>query len=637
MLLYAYFAKRGKRKDDAFQRQHNGDSEDNTNTNTPRLVISDHTDTKNSGEKSPSSPTGGSQTPGGTLSPKRTGPQPGLTPLDSHVSSATSTQFHHEHPNVRNFSFPLDMRVDKLQAERRARHKYTIRRPRALQYSFKQQFVTAVVEEPESSGHGEHGKHARAEKSEISSHLPEAVARQRERQDLFIDLIWVGIIGNLSEVFSSLNFSEGSSSPGMAFLVFILVFLPSWRIWNAMREFLNNYYMDDLAQRMFTFWILALSVFYGNQLAYLAEDIEVVKVWCISTYLLILGSFMIIEEIYSIWIPWLRKLVLVQTLIRIPGVALWVTGIYLHGAKAIGPILAATLWEYICPLFLDSPLAEHLTPGEYKKALDVNHFSSRMASFFIIVLGEGVLQLVVNGPLGRGLNGTTGTMIWVLLIYFNFSFLYFFRDGSKTFLPAVRHKGWRFLTFVFWHIPLFSSLLTFVAGVMFILRHQHEQNYSQQQDESKLTPEAVARYIQNACWCCALSISIIVLSMLVLAILDRPLDKPGTLRLDNRYARMGARVFYIVFIMCLPIKTNINPALFLGLAGGGLSMITLWEWCSSLETGGGFIEPKGITLMMSHELKGKREVAVAHGEAEDHHSLRKKFELKSLNGHRGPH
>lgn len=418
----------------------------------------------------------------------------------------------------------------------------------------------------------------------------------------------------------------------------MLVFLPSWRIWNAMREFLNNYYMEDMIQRMFTFWILVLSVFYGNQLAYLPEDIDSVKVWCISTYLIILGSFLLIEEGYSIFIPWLRKLVLVQVLIRIPGVGLWIAGIYLNGPRAIGPIVAAILWEYACPMLLDSPLADRLTPGDYKKALDVTHFSTRMANFFIIVLGEGVLQLIKDGPLGRGLNGTTGTMTWVLLIYFNFSFLYFFRDGSRTYLPAVRRKGWKFLIFIAWHIPLFASLLTFVAAVMFILRHQNEQNYSQQQLKSQpeLTPEQVTSYTYNAVWTCASSLSIIVLSMLGLALLDKPLDKPGTLRVDNRYVRMGGRVVYILIILCLPIKKNINPALFLGIAGAGLVLLTIYEWNSSLEVGGGFIEPKGLTLMMSHELKGKREVAVAHGEAEDHQHLRRKFEFRSQVG-RGGH
>jgi hypothetical protein len=73
---------------------------------------------------------------------------------------------------------------------------------------------------------------------------PEGISKHRERLDLFIDLIWVGIIGNLSEVFSTLYFEPGSNA-GHAVGLFVLLFLPSWRIWNFLREFLNNYYMDD--------------------------------------------------------------------------------------------------------------------------------------------------------------------------------------------------------------------------------------------------------------------------------------------------------------------------------------------------------------------------------------------------------
>ncbi|EXJ72378.1 uncharacterized protein A1O5_04882 [Cladophialophora psammophila CBS 110553] len=186
----------------------------------------------------------------------------------------------------------------------RARHRYAIRRPRALQFSYRSQVVHAGDERgvPEPSN-----------RSSISSHLPEDIAKERERLDLFIDLIWVGIIGNLSEVFSSLGFRPGDPGLGIATLVVILVFLPSWRIWDAMREFLNNYYMDDMVQRAFTLWALLLSVFYGNQLAYLTEDIDEVKQWVISTYLIIFGAFALIELVYSIFIKWLRKPVLFQT------------------------------------------------------------------------------------------------------------------------------------------------------------------------------------------------------------------------------------------------------------------------------------------------------------------------------------
>ena len=512
---------------------------------------------------------------------------------------------------------PIRTQINIWQVERRARHKYTIRRPRALQYSYRRKVITPG---------DEHGvlapnEHGHAEKSDISSHLPEAVAKQRERLDLFIDLIWVGIIGNLSEVFSTFSFSPEYSRTDVGTLVFILVFLPSWRIWNTMREFLNNYYMDDMVQRIFQFWVLVLSVFYGNQLAYLPEDIEVVKCWAITVYLIIHSSFLMIENVYSIWIPWLRKLCLFGLILRLPGVGLWVGAIFVPGIRAAGLIIGAIFWEYMCPLIMDSRLVDRLTPMEYKKALDLNHFQSRMANFFIIVLGEGVLQLITNGPLGLGLNVNTGNMSWVLMIYYAFSFLYFIRDGSKTYMPAVRHGGWRFLAFVWWHIPLFSSLLCFVASVMFILRHQYEVNDHQKNQEA-LTGKELDRYIYRAVWTCATSLAIIMLALLVLALLDKPMDKKGTLRVDNRYIRLGSRVVYIIVILCLPIAP-MSPDLFLGIAGFGLVVVSVYEWNCCLEKGGGFIEPRGLTLMMNHELKGNKQVtvkhvAVSHGDIDDH-------------------
>ena len=106
MLLYAYFAKRQRRREQAFEAQHNA-------AEPPRLVVSDHTtlaDTDSPNEKPSSphsgltSPQSGLETPGVTLSPTQTGPGPGLTPLDSRTSSTGyAPNEHHEyeeHPNV---------------------------------------------------------------------------------------------------------------------------------------------------------------------------------------------------------------------------------------------------------------------------------------------------------------------------------------------------------------------------------------------------------------------------------------------------------------------------------------------------------------------------------------------------------
>ncbi|KIX96841.1 uncharacterized protein Z520_07561 [Fonsecaea multimorphosa CBS 102226] len=499
--------------------------------------------------------------------------------LNVHVDSHASHEHTHHH------------------AEIRARHRYTIRRPRALQFSYRSQVIHAG---------DERGLHETNSRSSISSHLPEDIAKERERLDLFIDLIWVGIIGNLSEVFSSLGFRAEDPNLGIAILVFTLVFLPSWRIWDAMREFLNNYYMDDMVQRAFTLWILLLSVFYGNQLAYLTKDIDEVKQWVISTYLVIFGAFWLIELAYSIFIKWLRKLVFFQTILRLPSIALWVTAIQLPGARAIGPVCGAIVWEYLCPIIMDSQVTARLTPIEVKKALDVHHFQSRMSNFFIIILGEGVLQLVKDGPLGLGLNGSTGVMIWILMIYYEFSFLYFNRDGSRKFVPAATKRGQKTLMWVFWHIPLFSSILTFASSVMFIIRHQPDAPYNSltgQASAEKIPQDDLPLYLYRAVWTCATSLGVIMLSMTALALLDKSLDEPATLKINNRYIRLAGRIVYIIVIPCVPAAHNIDADLFLGIAAFMLLGVTVWEWNVGLDKGGALIEPLGLSHMMSRELK----------------------------------
>jgi low temperature requirement protein LtrA len=110
-------------------------------------------------------------------------------------------------------------------------HHYFFERPRALQYTYLGERIS-------------YGEDAAPISHEISSasdlkYTAEGVAKARERIDLFIDLVWVGIISNLSEVFSEVYFAPHQSA-GKAFLMFIVVFLPAWRIWNFLREFLSQ-------------------------------------------------------------------------------------------------------------------------------------------------------------------------------------------------------------------------------------------------------------------------------------------------------------------------------------------------------------------------------------------------------------
>jgi low temperature requirement protein LtrA len=140
-------------------------------------------------------------------------------------------------------------------------------------------------------------------------------------------------------------------------------------------------------------------MFYGNNLAYLTERPERTKIFCKSLYLFTRATLLSAEIFNSLFIPWLRKLVFITLLLYLPGIGLWTAGIYINGIAAVGPIIAAVIWEYAVPVIVDSPLFRRLVPSEYGKAVDPHHLTSRMMNFFIITLGEGVLQLIKDGPL----------------------------------------------------------------------------------------------------------------------------------------------------------------------------------------------------------------------------------------------
>jgi hypothetical protein len=154
-----------------------------------------------------------------------------------------------QHIDVNGFvpnALPESICPEKVELlESRPRHRYIFRRPRALQYTYQSRVLrvgeeetarelNAVLSPTSTEKRGPHISHHH------ENNLHHAIEKHREHLDLFIDLIWVGIIGHISEVFAQEIFKPGGANPRLAFLYFIVAFLPSWRIWNGVREFLTT-------------------------------------------------------------------------------------------------------------------------------------------------------------------------------------------------------------------------------------------------------------------------------------------------------------------------------------------------------------------------------------------------------------
>ena len=268
------------------------------------------------------------------------------------------------------------------------------------------------------------------------------------RFELFIDLIWVGIISNLAEHFSDQVFqSESTFSVEDAVFEFIILFLIAWRIWKDLQEFMGRYHTNDLVERLFVTWIIILATLYGNNAPYLLDAREPSNV-TVVIFLVILASFIVLESAYSVFIPSLRRELALRLAAAALTMSLWIPATFVHYPIRAGLIFAAIVTEYLTSAFVATPLAERILKQQRLNNLDMDHWVERVQDFYIIILGEGVLSLIKGSPLGNGITDQAGTGVLALVAYYVLSAFYFNGDQSRRYVHAVRRTWWRK---VLWH------------------------------------------------------------------------------------------------------------------------------------------------------------------------------------------
>lgn len=119
---------------------------------------------------------------------------------------------------------------------RLTRHNKIFRRPRALLYH------------PVHHERKPEGAHTRSVSSndarDSEGRSSDNIPKQLRRIDLFVDLVWVGIIANLSGTFGEQAFSDSGVSINTAVGEFVLLFFPIWKVWDDLRSYTSHYYME---------------------------------------------------------------------------------------------------------------------------------------------------------------------------------------------------------------------------------------------------------------------------------------------------------------------------------------------------------------------------------------------------------
>jgi low temperature requirement protein LtrA len=327
---------------------------------------------------------------------------------------------------------------------------YIIRRPRTLQFYHPEiSGSTTPLEKQlgrESTSMNREPSNISNESSTDGQKEEGDATKQHERVDLFIDLIWVGIIANLSASFGEQAFGENTGlTIGEATGEFVLLFIPIWRMWDYLREYIGNFYKDDLTDRNFIVWILILSVLYGVNAPFAFSPVDEgnsLKL-LIAIYLVARASFLGAQLIQAMFIPFLRRQFLFQLVSTVVTGGLWIAAIYIQYPSKFALLILANALEQPLAMLHASPVGDKLLSGGWKRTVNVDRYVERHEGFFIIILGEGVFRLIEGSPSGMGINSHTGTVLTALLLYYILHWIYFNGDQSKSFVHAVRRTWWK--------------------------------------------------------------------------------------------------------------------------------------------------------------------------------------------------
>ena len=267
---------------------------------------------------------------------------------------------------------------------------------------------------------------------------------EKRRFELFIDLIWVGIIGNLAEHYSEQAFtSETTFTVGEALGEFILLFLMATRMWKNLQEFMSKYHTNDFVERLFLICYLALAMLFGNSAPYLLDASHPSNA-AVIVYLTAQGSITLIESFYSIFLQQQQRGILIRLLIvGVPTAPIYIASCFFTHNLRSTLISIAIILQFMLSALVETPILERLLSYDPERTWDADHWVERIQDFFIIILGEAVLNLIRGSPLGVGLSVQAGAGILALCQYYMISGLFFNGDSSRKYIHAVKRQYWR--------------------------------------------------------------------------------------------------------------------------------------------------------------------------------------------------
>ncbi|KAJ7747949.1 hypothetical protein DFH07DRAFT_574338 [Mycena maculata] len=181
----------------------------------------------------------------------------------------------------------------------------------------------------------------------------EAGEQQSSRFELFFDLLFVGMVHQISEAAADLP-------TGIGFAKYILTFAPAFSIWADVRDIANQFANDDVTQRAYILWTMMLLVGYSNNASAvqlgeadtkhslnLSDQSLTSMRWTLGFFVVAKLSRVILSLVYALFLPLSRNPLLISTFNPVVSTIIFFVAIYTSLRVTIALVATGIALDYL--------------------------------------------------------------------------------------------------------------------------------------------------------------------------------------------------------------------------------------------------------------------------------------------------
>lgn len=391
--------------------------------------------------------------------------------------------------------------------------------------------------------------------------------RTSSKTELFLDLMYVGIIANVAG-----EASENALWDSL--LKYIIIFVPYWTVWADIKDFTNYYYSEDLSQKLYILWILALLTISVNSHKE-AFDTRKGAAYTIGGYILCRFSLAVSLFVYSFYIPEHRAQMRLYFVFLLIGCCVWIPVIFVHYRAKIAISIVAIVLEqaFFCIAF--HPWTKKVMKLRMSTALNIEHEVERFGTFVTIAIGEYLYKIVASTNLGVGFTEAYGRGIFLLIIAYALFWLYYNGGTSQKAIHPLRHSALRAILWIYAHLPLVGAIvLSADSGGELLLREliYHEEHTSVERRATEATEEPPLRALS---FFFTGGIFVALVAICVIGLLDECRVEPDVYVIPKLW-RVIFRIPVGIIVLCLSFA-DMDITLLKGITALLLVLLLVYE------------------------------------------------------------